>query len=69
MPMIAGKINQECKPGTFVMSYRFLIPCIENAENDTAQKSNDQDKLDASLIYDKDEMRIYQLRSTGIKSS
>lgn len=78
MPKIADKIKSECRSGTYIMSYRFLIPCIndydlaptadesinsttkfqENGDDcDTTQKSS----LDATLIYEKNEMRIYQL--------
>jgi hypothetical protein len=83
MPKIAQKVRNECLPGTYVMSYRFLIPCIgvdESASmsmstsNVTSTKVDDSieinakidyndSSLDADLIYDKDEMRIYELRS------
>lgn len=78
MPQIAKKISDECKPGTFVMSYRFFIPCkpigyeqCDNYELEEGTKSRMSDidgdeelgKLDARLVYDKDEMRIYELSS------
>lgn len=71
MPMIANKIKTECQPGTYVMSYRFLIPCIDRVDPTTNKdttspvsvaSNNDDTALDANLIYDKDEMRIYELR-------
>lgn len=46
MPRVAKKIVMECKPGTYVLSYRFRVPLLESAV----------------LVYDKDEMRVYQLR-------
>ncbi len=72
MPKIAEKIKNECQAGTFVMSYRFLIPCSQINENECEIKikrtelhtEEDQGILDASLVYDQDEMRIYQLSST-----
>lgn len=75
MPKIAKKISDECQPGTYVMSYRFLIPCKqvaiegvtdhmkgENQENSKLHAKEElPGKLDATLIYDQEEMRIYQL--------
>ena len=64
MPKIAAKIAEECKPGTFVLSYRFHVP-ISNQDH-TAKNVKAQ-SLDgamvANLVYDKDEMRIYELLS------
>ena len=69
MPKIAKKINNECQSGTFVMSYRFLIPCQTEAEIITEEEDDDDDneleKLDATMVYDKDEMRIYKLSSSN----
>jgi hypothetical protein len=67
MPRIADKIRKECKPGTFVLAYRFRLPIGHPmhqhgnvSERDREQSKSDQN-LNASLIYDKDEMRIYQI--------
>mmetsp|Transcript_12345 Transcript_12345/g.23137 ORF Transcript_12345/g.23137 Transcript_12345/m.23137 type:complete len:257 (+) Transcript_12345:33-803(+) len=77
MPKIAKKISKECKSGTFVMSYRFCIPLLgssasctlkkfENGSNEISSKGDDEAAdfglLAADLIYDKEEMKIYQLR-------
>jgi len=103
---IANKIERECQPGTFVMSYRFHIPTrtrdrsssssrshkvsdddnVDDNDDDGAKDdsitgkkifskagakilgspgsaaNNDDGKLGADLVYDKDEMRIYELR-------
>ena len=87
MSQIANKIQSECKPGTYIMSYRFLIPTTTTTTTTTTtstsfiQSTNKQNvntkefnyistnthddvhdsTLNATLIYDKDEMRIYQL--------
>lgn len=69
MPRIANKIAKECKPGTFVMSYRFCIPLLGSSghggvkNDDTILKHGTTTVgLAADLIYDKEEMKIYQLR-------
>jgi len=83
MSQIANKIQSECKPGTYIMSYRFLIPTTTTTTTSTSfiQSTSNQNvntkefnhistnthddvhdsTLNATLIYDKDEMRIYQL--------
>ena len=61
MPRIADKISTECKRGTHVMSYRFRIPTVGNASGsngDNDDKSN-EGKLDAEMVYDEQEMRVY----------
>lgn len=92
MPRIAKKVTNECRPGTFIMSYRFLIPCIESDGGNVDKRSSNSNKtsivsaeqaksdsgedgddgnnddesssaLNATLVYDKDEMRIYELKS------
>ena len=78
MPKIAEKVRNECRPGTYVLSYRFLIPCMdESGVNENISSINNNRKkhleriketkdentsLDAMLVYDKEEMRIYELR-------
>mmetsp|Transcript_21468 Transcript_21468/g.26339 ORF Transcript_21468/g.26339 Transcript_21468/m.26339 type:complete len:270 (-) Transcript_21468:33-842(-) len=87
MPMIAKKVSNECRPGTYILSYRFLIPCIttnrdqngstlnKSSSNSFERKKNNVDgcdvdadvddgkKLNADLIYNKEDMRIYELKS------
>ncbi|KAL7510941.1 hypothetical protein ACHAXN_007856 [Cyclotella atomus] len=70
MPKIADLIEKECQRGVFVMSYRFRLPLLEqcNAADDNRDEGgehNQKDKtgvIDASLIYQEEEMRIYELR-------
>jgi len=64
MPMIAKKIAFECQPGTFVMSYRFHIPLHSAVEVNSPSSFGQDDKgaLGADLVYDHEEMRIYELR-------
>mmetsp|Transcript_8443 Transcript_8443/g.12677 ORF Transcript_8443/g.12677 Transcript_8443/m.12677 type:complete len:260 (+) Transcript_8443:113-892(+) len=77
MPKIAEKLRNECRPGTFIMSYRFLIPYSGGEDDNDCNgiSSNGSDKkerahddvptsssLNAKLVYDKDEMRIYELK-------
>jgi hypothetical protein len=81
MSRIANKIAKECKPGTYVMSYRFCIPLlgpdchdVGNGKEEVVAKDVNVNGttttmtipaaggLAADLIYDKEEMKIYQLR-------
>lgn len=68
MGKIAEKIASECRPGTFVMSYRFHIPInstsgahstINGCRSSVGNRH--AGSLGADLIYEKDEMRIYQM--------
>ena len=69
MPQIASKIGQECQPGTFIMSYRFHVPLLNtnlvekksDTEYMTGTTKKEESGLNATLVYDKDEMRIYEL--------
>lgn len=71
MPRVAEKIGRECRPGTFVMSYRFRIPLLGDLgvgerkilrHGDGNRVEEGASMLDANMIYDVEEMRIYQLR-------
>lgn len=81
MPKVAEKIASECRPGTFVMSYRFRVPllsdvCVDQRKSEVAvEAAGDGDGtvcedrvgvvkgvLNADIVYDVEEMRIYQLR-------
>ena len=66
MPRIANLIERECQPGCWIMSYRFRVPLAKDS-NDKDKKSSDQGLdpkgINASLIYDEEEMRIYELSS------
>lgn len=68
MPAIANKIEKECDPGTFVMAYRFHVP-ICSSEQVHEKGIVPDGSLEADLIYDEEEMRIYQLRDKVDKRS
>lgn len=53
MPRISQKIADECKPGTYVLAYRFKMP-LQNTPGDG--------KVKGDLIYNHEEMRIYKTR-------
>jgi len=58
MPAIADKIRNEAKPGAFVISYRFLLPLGDQCG-----------QIDAEIIKDQEDMRIYQLRKKQLSNS
>jgi hypothetical protein len=67
MPVLGTKIQRECKPGTYVLAYRFGIPLsFENKDiltRDTVPIDHDHNiRLHADLIYDQEEMRIYRTK-------
>jgi len=57
MKSLSQKIAAECKPGTDVLSYRFGIPLAHPARPESSNL------LQADIIYDQQEMRIYRYRS------
>jgi hypothetical protein len=59
MKPISMKLARETKPGVHVLSYRFPIPI-----QDTESKSS-EDLLQAKLVYDHEEMRIYEVIGDG----
>ena len=48
------KLAAECKPGTYIMSYRFRIP-LGDTVRDAAKTG-----IQAKMVYEEDEMRIYE---------
>lgn len=52
MTDLSRKLRLECQSGTFVLSYRFRLPTSTIPEGDL---------LHASIIYDEEEMRIYEV--------
>lgn len=64
MPRIAQMVQKECRPGTCIMSYRFRVPLLvaETPESEISDDSKGQEVrgISASLIYDHEEMRIYE---------
>ena len=70
MPRIANLIERECQPGCWIMSYRFRVPLANNSGSNDDEVKNTKDQeasvgdsggIHASLIYDEEEMRIYEL--------
>mmetsp|Transcript_3272 Transcript_3272/g.7246 ORF Transcript_3272/g.7246 Transcript_3272/m.7246 type:complete len:257 (+) Transcript_3272:2149-2919(+) len=72
MPKIADLVQRECQQGSCLMSYRFRVPLLVDVKD--AQKTNSDANrgkdvsvndslggINASLIYDEEEMRIYEL--------
>jgi hypothetical protein len=51
MKPLSVKIGAECRPGTHILSYRFPFPLFGDGEKGL---------LRAELIYDEEEMRIYE---------
>ncbi|KAL7439367.1 hypothetical protein ACHAXM_009619 [Skeletonema potamos] len=58
MPRIANLIERECQPGCWIMSYRFRVPLA------TSRLGG----IHAALIYDEEEMRIYELVNSDDKT-
>jgi hypothetical protein len=56
MKPFSQKIAAQCQPGTDVLSYRFGLPLAQ------PQKKETLDLLNADVIYDEQEMRIYHYR-------
>ena len=67
MPKIAHKIQSECRTGTFVLSYRFHIPLMNGNDHKVKLGQNEVKGsagfLNADLVYDEEDMRVYRLRS------
>jgi len=73
MPKIAKLVQDECRSGSYLFSYRFPIPLSTQRRTsdvnsmksgELASEIMDQASgIDAELIYDEEEMRIYQLGS------
>jgi hypothetical protein len=73
MPILGTKIQLECRPGTDILAYRFGIPLAvdknDGKDNGDAHptgssQGNDDDdiRLCADLIYDREDMRIYRMK-------
>lgn len=69
MPRIADLIQNECQRGAFVMSYRFRVPLLNKDQRDIINKQDGvkarnesiTEGVDASLIYEEEEMRVYEI--------
>lgn len=68
MPKIADLIESECRRGTLVMSYRFRLPLYKQSNKEETSSGENAIRhtvrsgvIDASLIYEEEEMRVYEL--------
>lgn len=64
MQPLSEKLARTCQTGTHVLSYRFPLPVANNAISSNNEKDISASLLRAKLIYDIDEMRIYECEST-----
>ncbi|KAL3907081.1 MAG: hypothetical protein SGILL_009015 [Bacillariaceae sp.] len=69
MPILGTKIQTECRPGTEILAYRFGIPlALEPDDEDEAGGESltlddmEEVRLSADLIYERGDMRIYQMK-------
>ena len=53
MKPLSQKLARECRTGTHILSYRFVLP--------TADKGDNASLLRASLIYNQEEMHVYRV--------
>ncbi|KAL3775514.1 hypothetical protein HJC23_000086 [Cyclotella cryptica] len=76
MPKIADLIRMECGRGVFVMSYRFQVPLLaEERTGPSDDSSTSEEKhgskssgvIDASLVYEEEEMRVYELHGDQLQ--
>jgi Histone methylation protein DOT1 len=79
METLSRKLARTCQPGTFVLSYRFQLPTqaqqaasttttTTTTTTDTEQRSED-DLLNAKMVYNEQEMRIYKVLGSSTPSS
>ena len=63
MPQIATLVQHHCQPGCYLLSYRFKVPLLsERKTSGVVSEAKDNDNLlDARIIHDEEEMRIYRL--------
>lgn len=74
MPRIADLIEKECQSNVFVMSYRFRVPLLKRIDLSNAngiavddkiiQNESTRGVIDASLIYEEEEMRVYRMHKS-----
>ncbi len=69
MPVLGRKIQAECRGGTAVLAYRFPIPLAQQddargKDAGSGRGGNDDDGmlLNADLVYDHEDMRIYRMK-------
>ena len=62
MASISRKLQSECKPGTYILAYRFAIPLFHPSTPTSSSTMDDSSKdlLHGQIVYDLEEMRIYE---------
>ena len=71
MPRIADLVQRECAPGCVLVSYRFRVPLVAEGRIDgdvnhhAEENSTSSGSVHATLIYDEEEMRIYELTKSN----
>jgi hypothetical protein len=59
MPLSQLLAQHQCRSGTYILSYRFPLPTTDSNHHPD-NSSGDNSLLQARLIYDQEEMRIYE---------
>jgi hypothetical protein len=70
-------VRHQCQPGTYIICYRFPLPIDDNLLTVPLKRNCRADNLNqhclpllpATLIYEKDEMRIYECRTSDISNN
>jgi len=69
MHPISQKLARECRDGTHILSYRFALPMVSSSGKAAGECTSSQPHqraenllLQADLVYDEDEMRIFECR-------
>jgi len=64
MRPLSAKLRVDCRPGKHILSYRFPLPI---AEEETEHQSDDKEMLlQADVIYEEADMRIYECRERAV---
>ena len=70
VPLSQLLVEHKCQSGTYILSYRFPLPTtVDSCSQDNLDNDNnvgdDHSLLCAKLIYDQEEMRIYECTGTN----
>ena len=60
MTPISQLLRRNCRQGTFILCYRFPLPVVNVFSEDEKMEDSSKQLLSAQLIYDQEEMRIYE---------
>jgi hypothetical protein len=59
MTTISQLLRRNCRRGTYILCYRFPLP-VKNGLSEEGEENEDEKLLSAQLIYDEEEMHIYE---------